>query len=933
MPKIRALKLLATVEQKHILTEEAVTVPNIPFWVKKIPCKRLNFTEMVKYGIVTDKSVVVLPPQYFKLSKEIIDNGNFISFSEYEKKTLLRTGFLNRQGKPLLDKRFKTVRYSYCEGIFFICLNPYPFAYRTTTHQGLLKDDHINAGTLEKPNNEVFGLGKADGTVFFEPQFSSIKHITYTSLFAVELPKSGNKPIFDDRFAISRYTGYEQPAYYDGLFSTYSKKWIVDTTAGILIKVSFESYPNFIVKDSISKKYGLIDTTGAYILPISLDSFGIVDKDKGIFWIKKDRKYQLVTTKKGKTHIHKAKYDFLEAINFTLYTTDKSDIITYFLVKNHNKWGVMDANGKIVKPVHYDDALISNYQKNHFILVKNNQADYFTLESFPNATFRLPHYETADTTHNKLLGYLSVDNTKRSLFLNDTGKVMIPPQYQERKRSYRSDYVLLENEQKHKKAVFLKTGKTIDIPFDHNIAWLDTLSHLVLVKDSTDTFYGVTTTDGKQLVPCINYGVAIGDIKSSVFFVKQDTPLVQRHYDIFLSSFNSGSIGEDTLSLEDQNWLMYDGSGKLLSKEPFRFPIDFKEGIGIGMKGETFNLYKTDGSIFEPFSRNTEGDKNKLKDIWVSANGYKNIRRDDKLGFYTLFFNQGLTPTLILTKANGEILVSNGRYDGISEFYDKYALITAAGKVGLIDTLGREIIAPQDLRTYQNQFVDSLDLRNALNHQLMKKGWDSHDLKWIQLPIHFEFKQKKYHPDSFKLTTAQRSALWNLLLEQTLATTIQTVNDLAIPRTKTIATASFFSKGYSFKEYHNIRPLRITVADSTIAFTMFKQLNMYSSQKQFYNFYRYNNRWEALQINDLLMIQGEKRWIVNDLITKKVKALKDVQIDCSNTSAFVTTVENRFMLTKEGVDFCFDSTEHGNDFVVISFTWAELSPFLKLRIY
>lgn len=101
----------------------------------------------------------------------------------------------------------------------------------------------------------------------------------------------------------------------------------------------------------------------------------------------------------------------------------------------------------------------------------------------------------------------------------------------------------------------------------------------------------------------------------------------------------------------------------------------------------------------------------------------------------------------------------------------------------------------------------------------------------------------------------------------------------------------------------------------------------------FYNFYRRNNRWEELTINDLLNIQGDKRWLINDLITRKVKALKDQQIDCSNTSAFITTVENRWQLQKEGIDFCFDSTVGGQKFVVVSFSWAELLPFLKLRVY
>ena len=160
-----------------------------------------------------------------------------------------------------------------------------------------------------------------------------------------------------------------------------------------------------------------------------------------------------------------------------------------------------------------------------------------------------------------------------------------------------------------------------------------------------------------------------------------------------------------------------------------------------------------------------------------------------------------------------------------------------------------------------------------------------------------------------------------------------TASNTYITRASSQITASFFSKDTRISPSSTCYPKLITVADSTIAFVLIQE--QYSSDRdfRFYNFYRRNNRWEELKINDLLQIQGEKRWLMNDLITKKVKALKDQQIDCSNASAFITTVENRFMLTKDGIDFCFDSTENSREFVVISFTWAELSPFLKLKIY
>ena len=458
----------------------------------------------------------------------------------------------------------------------------------------------------------------------------------------------------------------------------------------------------------------------------------------------------------------------------------------------------------------------------------------------------------------------------------------------------------------------------------------------MLVKDTAEIGYGVVSTDNKILIPCNNYGVAIGDIEAATFFVKRDTPLINR-YDKEKTSFrdiNLKEINLNELNEEDKDWLMYNNEGKLLDNTPFRCPTDFKKGVGIGVQGDYFNLYKTDGTILKPFKKDININKSSenSKNTEGGIKGYKNIRRAPNLGFYTLFYRQGLTPMVVLTKDNGEILVENNRYDGISEFYGQYALVSDGKKIGLIDTLGREIIAPQDLRTYKGHFMDSLDLYNKLKREEYFKRSKNTYLKEIKLPIsiHKDNTTRYIHPDSLKITAFQRAALWNLMLEQW--TSIQTINDFMIPQVSHKANASFFYGTHKNAKIDCKIPKKISIGDSTLSFVLTQEPYILNLEKEFHNFYYKNNRWEALQINDLLHIQGENRWLLNDLMIKKIKALKDAQIDCSNTSAFVTTVENRFMLTTEGIDFCFNSTGSREEFVIISFTWGELKPFLKLKI-
>jgi hypothetical protein len=402
------------------------------------------------------------------------------------------------------------------------------------------------------------------------------------------------------------------------------------------------------------------------------------------------------------------------------------------------------------------------------------------------------------------------------------------------------------------------------------------------------------------------------------------------------------------LNVEDQNWLMYNGKGELLTDKPFRFPFEFKKNIAIGMNGSEFNLYNANGAIVTPFIKkeksikNTEGGQNSPTNQIGTPKGFNNIRRDDETGFYALFYNQGLSPTLILTKNTSEIVVNGGRYDGISNIFGKYALVTASEKIGLIDTLGQEIIAPQDMRTYTGNLMDSLNVVNKERYNEWVKKRKKGICHSVELPIASNDDFIMYHPDSLSITATQRIVLWNLLLDKIRLKTIKTASDVSIVRIqRERASADFLTFDFNEKGEIEYRHRKIIVEDKTVSFIIESKVELGHTPPVFYNFYYRNNRWQELQINDLLQIQGEKRWQMNDLITKKVKALKDQQIACSNASAFITTVENRWMLTKNGIDFCFDSIIRGNgfnifnegDYVSISITWAELAPFLKMKIY
>jgi hypothetical protein len=909
-------KIMASFDSYHPDKKDTTTDPRAAYIRDNVFKTYFSFMVGEKWGIMAANGALVMPPQYLYIN-DCLENGQFFQGQDYQKHTLLRKQILTPQGKLIFPEKYKGVVTTRYKDYFLISEHP---EINKNGYESLKAEIKLK-NTINPPINEeriifrapdyfTFGLGKAENDVLLPTKFCRIVSVWGTPLFVASVLKT---------------EGSTDKSYFkDGIFDVRTRRWLLDTSDYTIDNEFDNDYSVFIIEQLSTKKMGMMDTTGNYILPIAYDSIGIADVHQHLFWLKKGGKYQIFTVKNGKASIHANKYDFLTATTYNIWSNDEEDAVTYFIAKRNGKWGIIDASEKVIKPFAYDYAALNHAGNRDIILVKNNQAAFFNLTSLPNEADMSSFQIRRGDAKTEITNFKLVDNTDRVFFINDTGKVVIPPQYKPFSEDYDANFIKVEDQNKKTKLIFFESGAVIDYPFDYAVTGVDAKSRVMIVKNVDSLFnYGVVSMSGKLLVPCVNYAVTFGDVNASIFFVKKDTSLGYKNQGYILSAFDSDY--RDSLCFDDNNWLMYDGDGKQMSAKPFRFPIYFKKGVGIGMQDAQFNLYKTDGSILAPFNKNSTTS--------VTINGWNNIRRDPKMGFYALFFNQGMTPSVILTKDDGEILIPQGRYDGISRFYGNYALVTAAGKVGLVDTLGKEVIAPQDLRTYTGQFMDSLNRVNVLYRQeLEKKGGYPHDIA-KQPIVFYESGKKSFHPDSLPLSAAQRASLWNLLLEKSLDRTIATASNMRIQRIPANINPNLWAREYYDENLDEYQPPLITVTDSTIAFALRLTHNTREDALPFYNFYRKNNRWEELKINDVLQIQGDKRWLINDLITKKVKALKDQQIDCSNASAFITTVENRFMLTKDGVDFCFESTGGGGDFVVISFTWAELKPFLKMRIF
>ena len=839
-----------------------------------------------QYGIMTLKSDVVIPPQYLPLYSGI-EGGLFFKFNEHRKDSVYRIGYINRKSKPIFPDRFRYVGSTDFEDYFILGLD-----FEKSGRD--MRDDY-------RP--KLSGLGKgSDESVLIEPLFDGIYYQEQSSLFIVTQTHPNAKN--DNKSEVI-----------NGLYDPRAKKWLLEAKDySIDYEYSYKEVVYFVLKNNKTQKYSIMDNKGKYYLKpsMSLDSIGIIDGQKGLFWGKKKNKYYFMDIKNGQAIMHSKGYEFIAKM-FMGERTNQDDYVYYyrFLAKQNGKWGLIEFNEKILIPFEYDYASITSRSDNSFLMVKNNIASLFDNESIPNEQ---PFFGESDgRKKNALRRFGLVDNPTTLFFTNDTGKVITPPQYQ-KLNHYHEEYIIVEDAQKHQKIVFEETGEMIDKPLNYNIEIVRPKSKIMLVKDSTEISYGVFRTDGKELAPCINYGVAFGDMEKSTFFVKRDTPLVDRpqkrgfYGDII--SFRS-----DSLNIEDNNWFLYDTEGQLLNKQPFRFPFNFHKGIGIGVQGEDFNLYKTDGTIYPPSREIGMQAQNKSLKTTV-PNNFNNIIRIEPNNYYALFRNQGLIPTMMVANAEGQIFVDAGRYDGISRFYGKYALVTAAGKMGLIDSLGQEIIAPQDLRTSSIALIDSINLDKRFLRNFQSTG--DNDFPQINTG------QFELTTEYLKINNQQRTSLLNLILEERISNIVDNAQNMQIERSSLVAKADFIlTYPNRIDEYLTLKQLAIT--DKSISFVY---ENFRFQAQPSHNFQKINNRWEKRTLYDIIDLLGEKREQLNGLMTQKIRALKDKTINCSN-SDFLKQVENCFVLTEQGIDFCFESSESNSQLVIVSFTWDELRPFLK----
>ena len=270
---------------------------------------------------------------------------------------------------------------------------------------------------------------------------------------------------------------------------------------------------------------------------------------------------------------------------------------------------------------------------------------------------------------------------------------------------------------------------------------------------------------------------------------------------------------------------------------------------------------------------------------------------------------------MLLAKAQtGKIQIAAGRYDGISEFYGKYALVSLGDKVGLVDTLGREIIAPMSLDNDAINLVDSLKVSKYAHYYLKTPP-----LEREEGPDTF------VSPDSMDLPNSIRNRVWHYLLQTQIKTDIKRGQDRLIERATGFKTYEYHDDPSG--EWQEPDVFHYLFADSLhIGFVFTNEM---LAQPDFRNYGKTKTGWQQRQLSDILNLNGDNTLKINVLMQQKLRQLSNKEIDCGDSSSFAERARETFLTNSEGILFYFKSPHGDNNFnyVPILLTWAELQAF------
>ncbi len=870
------------------------------------------YKEGNKYGVFDKKGRVIVPPQYESISDYENDQGLF-TFYEQVGHRVKKEGLIDSVSGEIIGRgRYPSV-------VFLASKNFFVFS------------DSGRYADIRR-----VGLINREGEVVLPNRYVNIERF-WSNLFWVDEVDKKREADDETRENAKR-----------GLFDAENRRWILKPafkTDLHAVVFSANKYIGTVMYDKDKKQFGLLDSTGKWLLNPVYDVMTNVGNQllilaqKGTFTLYDNAQHKTISQVYQNLSLMEV-YNRSPS-NIRNFEGGVDDRTLYFVAKQRGKWGIINQNEKIIVPFDYNYAGLTTMNDGRKAMVKNDKAAIFSYEFFPKP---IPeNYLLKSNSLSNANTYTTIEGGY-SFTTNNKGSIVIPPQYKtvadyvHRDNTDRVEYSeyggvknqikIIENQKKQRKIFYAKEGLILDFPFLKPLYWTTATCPLVILGEygKKTEFHVANLKTGQFVKDIAAGGVSIGDAQNGTFFIKTNVPPLP-------SEDNSSQlryISNDTLVFDDNGWLMYNASGQQISKDSFRFPIKFYENVGWGMVGEKYGLWQSDGTAIAPPQ-------------------YENAFRDKNTGTFAFFQNIGLKNWLVLLDKKGKMLVSTGRYDGISDFYGKYALVKNEGKLGLIDSLGNEIVPLTDLATaFDVNFRDSLNAANtAVRLDTIFGMGQVQVVKNIPFNLPFNIFNRSSvnnNPDSLKLAPDMRNIVWNRLTEACIMPKMHTASTTKLEKAKTFKTYYPYHelpKGNNDRRGRSqmLMLFNLFVDSNRLAFSILKDT---TDKAVYYNFEKKNGAWHPLSTNALFDLHPDNTRKINDLLAQKIKNLKEADIDCGTSSSFWERAQNNYLAHKDGIVFYFLTKPNERDmyqqfqninfektFVPILITWAELKPFLR----
>jgi WG containing repeat len=892
-----------------------------------------------KWGIVNQKGDVIVKPNHFEIDfthtpQYFIVKDTLPSFGPYER-TITLSGLIDAKGNELLPIDYQISAADTMGKRFYV------------KTKGELKDFGYDF------RESTFGIFNADTRKW---ELDTIyRNVGQNQESNLDLSINGKKLNFLEKI--------------NPINKTVVGKGILDSLGNVVLPFEYDELTLF----TESRNTAMLLLSGSSALAEVSDLYLITKKGAtyGLFNLTK-RTWALQPTFENiqPLYLMPNNREYLMRNNDNAQETDIITMlslmtkINLLTIKKDKKWQVVNVKGENLLKDAFDYICLAEKDANQsqygglssICLVKNDKTTFISSSSFPlYSTFK----EIEDKKTAKLRRYVELENG--TIVLNSEAKVLMTPQY---KTIFETpEYIIALDTIQQKQRIIYSDGKVKEFLPQYKILSAHLDKDLVIVEDPKTKLLGTVAADGKPLIPCAYFSILAPD-ENDIVWVKQDAPKVSP--DSFIN------IGNYLITALDSAWFMFNSKGKQVSKSTFKYPFMIHKGVGVGMMNEKMGIWRNDGKMLLPPQ-------------------YERIVLDTSAQMFYLFKRWADSSLAIgFADRNGKV-IQEPRLDKMSPFFGNYALAFTGGQHALIDKKGQYVVQPfmngflnfkgslfdslwqvnlpiiakmkmiygknskryggsvdsfePQLRTLKfkppfeidmKKRIDSLDKdkRNVLLNFLIEKTslvdyivtqydfYQKHDA-FFHLSSSFENKVEQYN-QNLKLKTDEE--------EEEQINAYQTESLFGIFESRTLQEFSIENKYVGIAVFGALDSIKEEIIDLDLPYERVIQ------KLVFHNIAKGENGWYNIELNDILNVNRDNSLLINELLSQKIKLLKNENIDCSNPTIYFERSKDLFFVKEKGLEFYLPRQMEANTYsgggwnhVPLLLTWDELKPFIKKK--